>query len=475
MANDGGNSDGISPATRRRLEQCFDTGTKNTSTGNYDYATELLAQCVTVDPGNQKYAQAFLGNLYRKYNNNKKGITLASVRSAGSRASMMNAHRKKDWLGVIKSGYEILKLNPWDVAALLQIAKAASEMKLVEAQLTYLKAAQTADPKSAEVHRECALALKIIGQFDQAISCWVKVDQLTKGGSEEAQHQITELQVEKSMGMGGLRRESDAADSGDEGAKAGSAMAPQGGRVKRTRAEELEANIAASPGEINPYSELAEIHVKDINWAEAEAVLQRGLQATGGDMRLREQLEDIQLRRARQNLLVAERRAADSNTEENKKLVLQLRGELNRQELDIFRGRVERYPTNTGWKYELGLRLKRAGNFNEAIKMFQEARGDPKHRGIVLLDLGECFQQIKQFRLAMQHYAQAVDEMPEKEVDLRKKALYRAGVLAMGLAEHDESVMADAEKYLTQLAALDFSYKDVSERLDKIAQKRDKG
>ena len=124
---------------------------------------------------------------------------------------MMNANRKKDWLGVIKSGFEILKLNPWDVAALLQIAKAASEMKLVEAQLTYLKAAQTADPKSAEVHRECALALKIIGQFDQAISCWVKVDQLTKGGSEEAQHQITELQVEKSMGMGGLRREADAA------------------------------------------------------------------------------------------------------------------------------------------------------------------------------------------------------------------------------------------------------------------------
>ena len=65
--------------------------------------------------------------------------------------------------------------------------------------------------------------------------------------------------------------------------------------------------------------------------------------------------------------------------------------------------------------------------------------------------------------------------MPEKELDLRKKALYRAGVLAMGLAEHDESVMADAEKYLTQLAALDFGYKDVSERLDKIAKKRDKG
>jgi tetratricopeptide (TPR) repeat protein len=112
--------------------------------------------------------------------------------------------------------------------------------------------------------------------------------------------------------------------------------------------------------------------------------------------------------------------------------------------------------------------------------MLQVARSDPKHRGIVLLDLGECFQQIKQYRLAKEHYAQAVEAMPEKEVESRKKALYRAGVLAMGLSEVEkgtinETELNDAEKFLTQLAALDFGYKDVSDRLDKIAQARDKG
>ncbi len=251
MANDGGNSDGISPATRRRLEQCFDTGTKNTSTGNFDYATELLTQCVTADPGNQKYAQAFLGNLYRKYNNNKKGITLASVRSAGSKAGMLNASRKKDWPGVMKSGVEILKLNPWDVHALLHIAKACAEMRLIDAQLTYLKAAQTADPKVPKCTANAPMALTAIGQFDQAIACWVKVDQLTKGGSEEAQHQITELQVEKSMGMGGLKREADASE-GEEGAKAGSAMAPMATPGKRTRAQAIGSAHCRQPRRNQP-------------------------------------------------------------------------------------------------------------------------------------------------------------------------------------------------------------------------------
>ena len=51
----------MSPAMRKRLQQCYDRGTQNMQTGNFDYATELLTQCVIGDPGNQIYAQTFLG------------------------------------------------------------------------------------------------------------------------------------------------------------------------------------------------------------------------------------------------------------------------------------------------------------------------------------------------------------------------------------------------------------------------------
>src|SRR5262249_16031450 len=138
--------------------------------------------------------------------------------------------------------------------------------------------------------------------------------------------------------------------------------------------------------------------------------------------------------------------------------------------LDVYRKRVERYPTNTHWKYELGARLKQSDNFNEAIKLFQEARNDPEHRGTVMLDLGECFQQIKQYNLAMQHYTKAIEEIPDKDQEHKKKSLYRAGVLAMGLEQFEV-----AEKHFNHLAASDYGYKDVSARLDKIAKLRDKG
>jgi Tfp pilus assembly protein PilF len=128
----------------------------------------------------------------------------------------------------------------------------------------------------------------------------------------------------------------------------------------------------------------------------------------------------------------------------------------------------------------LGVRLKRSGNYPEAIKMLQEAKNDPKHRGQVLLDLGICFQKISQFRLAKQHYVEAIQAISQRDVETRKMALYRAGSLSFGLANEDKNSlnaeeMSDAEKYFTQLAALDFGYRDVSQWLDKIAQLRDKG
>jgi tetratricopeptide (TPR) repeat protein len=461
-------AEAMSPAMRRRLQECLQKGVQSTQSGNFEYATELLTQCITGDPGNLVYTQAFLGNLQRKYNNNKKGSSLAGIRSAGAWVGMKNAGRKKDWIGLIKSGTEVLKINPWDIAALLQIATACAESNFVECRLAYLKAAQDADPKNVDVNRQCARALESIGQYDQAIACWTRVDTLTKGGSEEARREIAKLQVEITMNSGGMKRDAESQGNGAANQK-GSATPSAPVVAKRSRAQELEAQIQENPGEILAYAELAETHAKAEKWGDAEKILNRGLEATGGDMRLREQLEDILIRRAKQQSLIADKQASDQKTPEATAQAQKMRGELNRLELDVFRKRVERYPGNTNFKYELGLRLKLGGNFSEAIKMFQDARQDPKHRGHVMLDLGECFQQIKQYNLAIQHYKKAIEDIPEKDAEQRKKALYRAGVLSEGLKDIDS-----AEKYYTQIAEQDYGYRDVSERLDKIAEDRNK-
>ena len=102
---------------------------------------------------------------------------------------------------------------------------------------------------------------------------------------------------------------------------------------------------------------------------------------------------------------------------------------------------------------------------NEA---FQAARGVAKHRALVQLHLGESFQHIHQFKLALGSYEAAIAESDTMQPDTLKLALYRAGVLAADLND-----VPKAEKHLTSLAAIDFGYRDVAERLDKLASLRD--
>lgn len=449
----------MSPAERNRLQQLFQKGNQASSQGQYDYATDMFQSCVTLDPGNRMYALNLLNNLFKKYNNNKKGSKMAAISGMGAKASLKKAGVSKDWLGVIKAGVEVLKLNPWDVPSLCAMAQACEQMDHRDAQLVYLKVALDANPKDVEVNRQCGRALGKVGQYDQASICWNRV-LAGKPGDVEATKAIGDLAVEKTINRGGYQEAETTRDvkqmrSDDE---------PRPGERVLTPEEKLEKLIAKNPADVTNYIELADLHLRQDHLAEAEAVLSRALEASGGDQLIRERYEDTQLRRGRQELLIAEKRAAEEGTEESVELAKRKKSELNRLEMDVYRSRAERYPTNLNYKYELGMRLKAAGQFSDAIQMLQLARGDSKRKAQVHVDLGECFQHIKQWKLALSNYEEAVSSISDRSSDVGKLALYRAGVIAFHQKNREL-----AEKYLTELAGIDFGYRDVAKWLDKLA------
>jgi tetratricopeptide (TPR) repeat protein len=181
-------------------------------------------------------------------------------------------------------------------------------------------------------------------------------------------------------------------------------------------------------------------------------------------------LEDLQLRQASHQLAQAQRNFDHDQTPDAKRLLDAAKSQANQVELEVYAARADRDPHNPRVQFELGMRLKRAGKPKLAITALQAARGDTKRRAAVLLELGECFQRIEQYKLALSHYEQAIEACDPADADTLKLALYRAGVLATGLRELDR-----AEKRLSELAGMDYGYRDVSDRLDKIARLRDSG
>ena len=452
----------LSPAERSRLAQCFNRGTQSAPT-NSDYAIEMFAICVNGDPGNAVYLQGLLGVLKRKFGS-KKGGGLTSLWSAGSRAGLKKLAATAQWREIIKQGVDILKANPSDHGCLLSMAEACGNLMLPDAQGVYLKAALDAAPMDPEVNRQCAKFAANQGQFDQAIACWVRISNV-KGLGEEAQREIARLQVEKTIVAGqGM--------SGRPGAAGGAKPAggPQAGAAPSDRIAELKRAIQEKPADIDPYLELADLVERDVSAEEAEKILVQALAASGNDLKVREHMEDRHLRWARHKVMIAEQRLREEDTADHRATLERLKSAQLKHEIEVYGARCERYPENLTWKYELALRLKAGGNYAEAIHGFQEVLHDARRKGAVSLELGECFQKIKQYQLAMTNYQVAVETLTDRELDLRKRALYRAGVLATGLNDIDA-----AQKHLSALAGLDFGYRDVAARLDKLGSVKDKG
>ncbi len=514
-------------ALRRKLQKCYEHGTSLMSDDDYDYdyANTMFTECVVKDPSNLVYVEAFLENLQRKYKNNKRG---ARTLSFGGKGPIKKAIQKQDWKEVLQQGPVLLKSNPWDVTVLRGMAHACEAFQFNEVELRYLKNALDANPKDADVNRHCAQSLARMGQFDQAIACWHRVEE-AKRYDPEPPKMISALTIEKSRARAGFgsddspnsRATTNSAATAGAGPTAGGgprsagtavrspspaspdaaghaastgadsdappdspgdtnkesaedptepATPPRRREIELTPRQKLERAIVDYPEGPENYLKLAELHLEEHRPAEAEKVLTKALAVSGGDIKIRERLEDATAQRMRHQLAIAEQRAEAKKTDEAYELVQQVRKNLARYELDVLQSRTERYPGVEPLKYQLGRRLKRLGNYQEAVAQLQQVRQDPDCNGPARLELGECLQHLKQYPKALLAYEHAIEATESSaQADYHKLALYRAGVLATALRQ-----LGSAERHLSALRQLDPDFKDVSDRLDKLRQIRDK-
>ena len=474
----------IKPAMRRRLQVCFDHAQKQLQQkggkADHDYAHTMLVQCVTNDPGNMVYVEAFLDNLHKKHKSNKKGGG-----GGGNRGPFKKAVKENNWEEILKAGPELLKSNPWDTTVLRPMADAAGVYGFNEVELRYLKNALDANLNDIEVNKHCAETLARVGQFDQAIACWRRIGAKRGKNDKEVDNMISDLTLRKTRVLTGLGDDDKATGrvvneealgakkeqtvNASIGADANKEDSPKK-KIELTPRQKLERAISENPEDLESYKELAAMHQEEGRLSEAVDVLTKALAASGGDFRLQEQLEDTQLLQMRQQLSVAEKRAAAKGDEESQNLLEQMKTQYHRRELEIYSARSQRRPDDHKLKLELGVRLKRAGNFEEAEKTLMEVRKNPKMKPLATYELGECLQQQQKYNNAMQFYARAVELTADADPNLRKMALYRAGVLAMGLKQYPV-----AEQYLQTLSKIDARFKDVLTRLDKVRKLRQTG
>ena len=133
-------------------------------------------------------------------------------------------------------------------------------------------------------------------------------------------------------------------------------------------------------------------------------------------------------------------------------------------ELEEYKERCDNYPTDLALKFELGKRLFLATKYDEAIASLQQAQRDPRRHVQALSFLGQSFARKGWYREAGETFQRALEA--ELTEDRAKEIRYLLGDV---LEKQNELVKAQDQ--FSEVAQMDYNYRDVRKRLDDLRQK----
>jgi tetratricopeptide (TPR) repeat protein len=475
-----------SPEQRRVAAGQFERANQVIATGNFDYGIQLLLTCCKLDPGNLIYRQALRKTEKGKYNNNLRGSRLAFLTTSAAKTKLRAAKASRDYLRVLECGEEILARNPWDVGAQMNMAEAAEALGHVNLAAWTLEQARQRNPQDATVNRALARLYEKRGNFGQAILLWELVRKADPRDIE-AQHKAKDLAASDTIARGNydavLGRSGTAAPEQEKVAAASPTKPSQQVKVTAERpakplqpvaastvAEDrvsrevaaLRKRIQADAANVSAQLQLAAFYRRAGKLDEAREVLQKALIPTSNNFEISLELADLDTEPFRRNLAITEEKLkAKPDDEELQRIRLRLQKEIYSRELELYRQKAERYPTEMAHRLELGIRLLRMGQIDSAITELQAARSDPRQRWRAMLYLGYCFKNRKNWRLAQRNFEEALQNLPPGEESYRKELLF---LLAEGAAETGD--LARAVEFGYELANIDFGYKEIGRLID---------
>jgi tetratricopeptide (TPR) repeat protein len=459
--------------TLRVAARQFEYANRASVGGNYDLAIQCLRTSCKLVPTSLAYRQALRKAEKAKYAGNQRGSLLAPLSTFPSRVRLWFARRKKNYQKVLEHGEAILARRPWDVGAQVQMAEAAVALGLPVLAIWLLQQAREKRPRDVRVNRALARLLEEQGHFNQAICLWELVRQVAPH-DVEAQTKAKQLAASETIARGSYE-EAIADDTAGHAALSEGAGASEKtkemsvGEKKKTtprkkrasEEEELRARVEAEPSKPEPYLHLAHFYRRNGKLEAASAVLGEGLEAVGPVFELTLAQADLEVEPLRRSLAQNEAQLRLAPTDEKlKKAHETLLAQLNARELAHYRKKVDYEPLNQANHYELGVRLLRAGDVEEAIRELQGARPDPRLHWKAVVQLGHCFLAQQSWPLARRNFEEALHTIPAGEEGVRKEVLFQLAVGYAGAGDLDRGI-----ELALDLANLDYSFRNIGRLL----------
>jgi len=199
------------------------------------------------------------------------------------------------------------------------------------------------------------------------------------------------------------------------------------------------------------------------SWVEADEILEKAY-ADSGDFSFKRHQGQLRIKKLKSELHYAKTAAAaEPDNEQLKHNYRAVHKQLDEAELGHYGDCVRNYPTDLRVKYEYGGSLLKNKQYDRAIPLLQQARKDPAYSLLAMNKVGLCFFLKGWVNDAIDVFGAAIENCELKDSEIGKELQYN---LARSCEQAEQADRA-LEIY-RKLAQLDFGYKDIAERIEKL-------
>ena len=445
------------PASSGRGKAFFDRGDQVAETGNWDFAIQMYLEGIRREPGNLERGHKPL-----------REVALKRKAQGGKPAGLMEQMKRKggkEPIDVLINAEYVLAKDPGNVGAMVNVLKAAQQLEepavvkwicdiLFEAMrqtkrpnkrtLTMIAQAYAGIEEYASAVHACDMALKLdpnngdLQEMARDYSARQTIKQGGYDGEGSFVKSVRDMEHQKQLA------------ERDRFAQSRDFIEAE---IEKARAE-YEQNPTV-PGKIDALADALLKLEEEAYENEAIDVLKKAHADTGA-YRFKMRMDDVKIRQMR-------RRFSKLRAAGEKERAMQMAREQLAFELEVFAERAANYPTDLSLKFELGRRQLMAGKIDEAIASLQQAQRDPKRRIHAMSLLGQAFARKGWYREAVDTYKRALELEPSE--DRAKELHYNVADCLQTMGENQQAL-----DHYSRVAQLDYNYKDVRERIEKLRQ-----
>ena len=446
----------------------FERARKVAETNNFDYAIEMYLEGLRCAPDSLEEGHIKLHELalLRQVKGGKKPTMMEKVKHVRGKTALEQ---------MINAEYLFAK-DPDHLPyaeAILKAATAGGYNKTAKwiADLVF-EANNAAEKPSLRTYLSLKDSYASIGQFDRAIVACEYASKLKPEDGELAD-EYQRLSAELTVARGKYDQEGDFRQS-MKNRESQEKLQAQESIVKTedyrlSAVEQARKEFAQDPNLPRNIFNLAQT-LSDLqnDEAENEAIeLLENAYKTKNDFSFKQRAGELRIkqlkRKTREAKAALETKPQD---DEARSRVAELSAQLNSVELEHYHLCVENYPTDLQAKYEYGIRLVRNKRYDEAIPLFQDAQKDPRRKISAMDKIGLCFFMKGWFADAIDIFTHAIAAYEIKEDDIAKELRYN-----LACAYEQQGDTEKALEIYRKIAQLDFAYKDVRQRVDKLRSK----